>query len=498
MFDFNLDDYCKEISFLLNYPMVLINLDKGDHFNQIGAFGFEKQMIKKEDSICREVVENLEHLSLTSLKTSKYSDNFYVQQGLQTYLGVPLWVNDRIVGVLCAIDTNERFPTQKEIDFLYFFSKEISQKIKYVSQNLTLTKYNELLNEAQELGKISNWEWNFENDSIIWSDYNFKLFERDSKTFELSFENYLSHLSKEDVEKVNSTFSEIKNGHKNDYSLEHWITTGLGNKKYIKEIGHVERNPDGAIVRMYGTSQDITETKRMQETIEVQQQKLYYSNKMSFLGQMASSVSHEINNPLSVILGYIELAKEEKEIENIELYIQKIEKSVTRIKEVVYQLSYFSKPKNKNSDDCNNVVLDQVYSFLFQKAERKNIEMTLTKNIVSLKVDPNEMFQVYFNLITNSIESLENSESQFKKIEIIGSETDEHILIEFIDSGDLIPENVREKLFTPFFTTKLNSNKLGLGLSVAKDNSSKNNFDIGFNIKDNKNCFSLKYYKNSI
>lgn len=496
---FDLDSYCKQISFLLEYPIVLVNIQKNDFFQTLASSGAEKNIIKKEDSFCRFVVEKIDVISLNFLDQSIYSENFYVKNGMKVYVGVPLWMDEKIIGTLCLIDTSNRTPTPKEIESLFLFSKEVSQKISLNRSNLSLLKYNSLLNEAQEIGKTSNWEWDFEIQKITWSDYSFKLFERDSKTFKLSYENYLSHLDEESIKKVEDIFIKIKNGEISNYQIEHWIKTGLGNKKYIKEIGYVERDLSGNIKRMYGTSQDITETKMLQETVAEQQQKLYYSNKLTFLSQMASSVSHEINNPLSVVIGYLELASEEKDLETLHFYLKKIGNSVERIREIVKQLSVFSKQQLSSEVSSNQSVVNQVVSFLKENAKRKNIKIELNFKDSMLKVNTKEMFQVYFNLIVNSIESLDSQSTNIdKKISIHSYENEHEYIIDFIDNGELISPLNREKLFIPFFTTKLNSNKLGLGLCLAKENSEKNHFKINYLIKDNKNCFQLIYKKNSI
>ena len=135
----------------------------------------------------------------------------------------------------------------------------------------TIKKSQANLKEAQRLAKIGSWEWDILANSITWSEEQYRLFGETSETFETTYEGYLSHLSAEEQARTNTLVSEVLEG-KAEYHIEHEIMRKDGTTFFATEQGSVVRDESGKPIRMYGTTQDITERKRAEDDLRRSEQ----------------------------------------------------------------------------------------------------------------------------------------------------------------------------------------------------------------------------------
>lgn len=197
--------------------------------------------------------------------------------------------------------------------------------------------------------------------------------------------------------------------------------------------------------------------------------------KLSTLGEMAAGIAHEINNPLAIIKGRVQIMNRaiegadpvvaEKVLKNIVI----IDNTIERISKIVVGLKNFS--RDASHDKFENIFISQLVKNVWDLVEEK-----FTKYGVSFKTDISEdlkmegqtiqMEQVLLNLITNSFHAIENLEEKWIQVSsfIVGS----RLQIRIEDSGPGIPAELREKIMLPFFTTKPTGKGTGLGLSISK------------------------------
>lgn len=207
---------------------------------------------------------------------------------------------------------------------------------------------------------------------------------------------------------------------------------------------------------------------QMQELRETQEQ-LVQAAKLAAIGELASNVAHEINNPLTSIMGYAELIKEETNLEYIMRDIEIIEKESLRAREIVKQLLEFARrrPLEIRRVDVNTL-LEEVISLV--SVHLKDARVRIAGNygeLPSIMGDPNQLKQVFLNLINNAVHALsDNSPGRPKQIGINTFSTDSAVSVEITDTGSGIPSDVLPKIFEPFFTTKREKGT-GLGLSIT-------------------------------
>ncbi len=208
-------------------------------------------------------------------------------------------------------------------------------------------------------------------------------------------------------------------------------------------------------------------TSQLKET----QEGLIQAEKLSSLGQMAASIAHEINNPLSGVLVYTQLLN--KKISNDSYskdsalnYLGKMEGELIRSTKLVRDLLDFSRqsPPSLRETDLNEVIKRSL-DLLVNSTQLKRIKIVqeLDPDLPKTKADPDQLQQVSLNLILNAIQAMPDG----GKLTLHTEAGNGNITLNVQDTGCGIPPENMHKLFTPFFTTKKEVKGVGLGLAVS-------------------------------
>jgi len=193
---------------------------------------------------------------------------------------------------------------------------------------------------------------------------------------------------------------------------------------------------------------------------------LVQSEKLALLGRLVSDMAHEVNNPLMIISGNAQLSLMEdlKNQPQLKESFEVIKEECVRAKNIIRRLLTFSKPSKGEFKEVDiNEALDLVVKLvehqylLVDVKVRKNYTAVLPK----VKIDEEQMYEVFMNLLKNSAESMPKGGT----ISVSTSKENDNIRIDFKDTGSGISEKNIKKIFDPFFTTK--ESGTGLGLSVC-------------------------------
>lgn len=199
------------------------------------------------------------------------------------------------------------------------------------------------------------------------------------------------------------------------------------------------------------------------------------ASKFSALGEMAGGIAHEINNPLSIIKGYIDLLKRHSSRKSLNedllmQYVNKMDLTVGRISRIVSGMRRFS--RESSMDEKVNYSLRKIIEETLDICqERINnngtaVDVEYLQDDVEIYCRPVEISQVILNLINNSYQATASFVHPWIRIKII--ETNRAVQVRISDSGHGIASIVRQKLFQPFFTTKDIGVGTGLGLSISR------------------------------
>jgi two-component system NtrC family sensor kinase len=206
---------------------------------------------------------------------------------------------------------------------------------------------------------------------------------------------------------------------------------------------------------------DITEASLLQA-------KLAHAEKMAALGQLVSGVAHEVNNPLSGIVGFTDLLLENPELpsfarENLGIILQEAER--TRL--IVQNMLRFARemPPQRELVEINAVLRETIKLRSYGAANR-NVEIVerMATNPPIVVADPHQLEQVFLNILNNAFDAIEQS-GRPGRIEVETRSTAEHAEIHFRDNGPGISNP--DRIFEPFFTTKPVGKGTGLGLSIC-------------------------------
>lgn len=202
---------------------------------------------------------------------------------------------------------------------------------------------------------------------------------------------------------------------------------------------------------------------------------LRQATKLTALGEMAGGIAHEINNPLSILKGFIDLMRRQImrgniDLNSFQLYMDRAYNTADRISRIVKGMKRIA--RDSSSDEIQpyglNVIVDDALDFVQEKFRDSGIGLRtqrLEKDVL-VNCRPVEISQVLLNLLTNSFAAVEGQKEGWINVSCHVSKKSALIAVE--DSGAGIPESIQEKIFQPFFTTKDIGKGTGLGLSISR------------------------------
>ncbi len=201
------------------------------------------------------------------------------------------------------------------------------------------------------------------------------------------------------------------------------------------------------------------------------QEQLQSAEKLASIGQLAAGVAHEINNPLGTIMLYANMLMRDVQKKGCDTNLQDLHTIIdeaNRCKNIVSNLLNFARHgKLKVTKTSVPKIIDMIIKGIKLKEEYSDIIININdhSNHIEIEGDSDQLKQVFLNVISNAVESLEFS--QIKNLNINLKNDEKFLIVEIIDTGCGIPNENMNKLFTPFFTTKKMGRGTGLGLAIS-------------------------------
>ena len=209
------------------------------------------------------------------------------------------------------------------------------------------------------------------------------------------------------------------------------------------------------------------ETCRAYEDLRKTQEQLLQSEKMSAVGQLIAGVAHELNNPLTAILGYAELLESESLNNRAQDYVGKLFKQAQRTHRVVQNLLSFARQRTPQREEVDvRKILDETLTLRDYDLKTNNIrvESDAGSGPAMVVADPHQIEQVFLNIINNAVDAILET-GRTGKLAIRVYTQGGHVCTQFTDDGAGIKDPKR--IFDPFYTTKNVGKGTGLGLSIC-------------------------------
>ena len=224
---------------------------------------------------------------------------------------------------------------------------------------------------------------------------------------------------------------------------------------------------NGKEIASVGIFKDLRERLRIERELREMQQALLQSEKLAAMGRLTSQIAHELNNPIYGIMNTLELLKTEIPPESKRRRILELSLSeIQRLAEMLKNMLSFSKPEEEKRRPVKiNELVEGILLVMEKQMKESNIkvETYFDETLPEVMASTNQMRQVVLNLLKNAKEAMPKGGS----LTVRTSQKDHKVIVAIQDTGVGVPEELRDKIFEAFFTTKQKVKGVGLGLSVC-------------------------------
>ncbi|HXH76332.1 MAG TPA: ATP-binding protein [Bacteriovoracaceae bacterium] len=215
------------------------------------------------------------------------------------------------------------------------------------------------------------------------------------------------------------------------------------------------------------------------EELKKTHHQILQADKLSTLGELTATISHEINNPLTIAAGHSEIIKDYLKMKDPLAKLPQLQNantvvldSLERVNQIIRNMKDFLHKSEDEKEYCDlEALLNNATEWIRPAAKKANIEIKIEKQAQKVVALANriKLEQVLINLIKNSVDALKDSNTQEGQIKIILSKSEslQQTIIDVIDNGPGMPAEMKKNLFKPFMTTKDAGRGTGLGLSIC-------------------------------
>lgn len=257
------------------------------------------------------------------------------------------------------------------------------------------------------------------------------------------------------------------------HELEYRMRKADGQWIWLRDIVSVLLGPAG-VQLLRGVLVDITDRKTAEEQVARQQAELAHVARVSTMGEMASGLAHELNQPLTAVVNFahgalLRLRSDASVHQDVLEAIETASDQAHRAAEIIRRLTSFVQKREPRRSSCDlNQTIREVIGFSAAEARDHHVKIRLhpTVDLPLVQADDIQIQQVILNLVRNGIEAMTEVESPERILEIRTSPIGDAVEVAVRDNGSGLTPEAQERIFTPFFTTKPQG--MGMGLSISR------------------------------
>jgi PAS domain S-box-containing protein len=270
-----------------------------------------------------------------------------------------------------------------------------------------------------------------------------------------------------------SLYHTVVSGQQAFASAEYGARHRDGNWRTMRAAGSRLVDADGKISGVIISVRDITIERKLE-------QQVVQSERLAAMGAMIGGVAHELNNPLTSILGVSELLQDTETNETSRKQLAMLQQQARRAAEIVQNLTYFSRPPAPGKSRINLVeVVERTLNLHAYSLRKNNITVDFLKEtgVPYALGDPHQLMQVFLNLIVNAEQAIREARDK-GTLRIRLGKGDGAVWVSFHDDGPGIAKENLASIFDPFYTTKRPGRGTGLGLSICKSVMKEHNGSV--------------------
>jgi PAS domain S-box-containing protein len=427
------------------------------------------------ESVLQYVIRTRESVILDDASASTlFSPDPYLQQRRpRSVLCLPLIKQTKLVGALYLENTlTPRAFTSARIAVLELLASQAAISLENATLYAELQHSEGFLAEGQRISHTGSWGWNVATGERAWSDETFRILGYDpglSPTREL----FLQRVHPEDVPLVQRRIDRASRDGQG-FEVEFRLLMPDGSVKYVHAVAQAVRDQRGQL-EFIGALMDITAAKRAEADLRKAQADLANVSRVTTLGEVAASIAHEVNQPLTAVVSNAEACRRwldfsTPNLDELRSAVESIIKSGHRAGEITRRMRALVNKTDtpKTPLDLNDVANEAIALVQHELSSyRVSLRMELAPALPRVSGDRIQLQQVIVNLVNNGIEAMQPVTDRPREL-VIQTHQDEahHVLLAVKDCGVGIGAENADQLFKPFFTTKPSG--MGMGLSICR------------------------------
>jgi PAS domain S-box-containing protein len=335
------------------------------------------------------------------------------------------------------------------------------------------------LRQAEERYRLASratndaiWDWNVQTGNIDWSEASAAFLGREPLEGS-TLEWWENAIHPEDRDRVLKSINATVESDRVRWSAAYRMRKADGEYAYVYDRGFFIRNDEGQVIRGVGAVVDLTERRRAEAELRRTQAELIHVSRVSAMGTMASTLAHELNQPLTAVTSYVRGSRrllansKDPNVQQVCEALEHAEGGALRAGQIVRRLRELVARGNVlvGPEDLKKLVEDaSLLAFLDEHLHGITHHIEIDPQARWVEVDRIQIQQVLINLIRNAVQAMQNADR--REVIIASRPSGDLIEVSVSDTGSGISESVRGALFSPFHSTK--SEGMGIGLSISR------------------------------
>ncbi|ADW67096.1 sensor histidine kinase [Granulicella tundricola] len=462
------EDVTELASFICGTPIALVSLVDAERQWFKSVRGLEARETPVSQSFCAYTVPTGETLIVTDARTDERFKNNPLVLGdpnIRFYAGAPIVeANGYVLGTVCVIDTEPRELSAKQVRALEALARQVMSMMELRKAIAAEAKATETTRLAQESAKIASWEWEVESGRLSWSGDSAWIYGRPAEEL-AHIDQVLPCVHEEDLHVLQGSMADSLAGG-GEFQNEFRVVWPDGSTHLIVGQGSTVLKASGEVARVVGINRDVTQRRLTEEALR-------QSEKLAAVGRLASTIAHEMNNPLESVTNLLYLAMTSGTLsEEAHTYLSTAERELRRVSAIANQTLRFhkqsSKPQRVSCEDLFESALLIHQGRIVNSGVAVQKRKRATETVLCFD---GEIRQVLNNLLGNAIDAMSAGEGRL----VIRSRnaTDwvsgrKGLMLTVADTGAGMSAATQKRLFDAFFTTK-GIGGTGLGLWVSKE-----------------------------